>query len=40
MKTIDFAVYLADVDEMTEAVAETLFAAGCGGVPGSREGHA
>ena len=40
MKTIYFVVYLADVDEMTEAVAETLFAAGCDGVPGSRDGQA
>ena len=40
MKTIDFVVYLTGVDEMTEAVAESLFAAGCDGVPGSREGRA
>ena len=40
MKTIYFVVYLADVDEMTEAVAETLFAVGCDGVPGSRDGQA
>ena len=40
MKTIYFVVYLANVNEMTEAVAESLFAAGCDGVPGSREGRA
>ena len=39
MKTIFFVVYLADVNEMTEAVAESLFEAGCDGVPGSREGR-
>lgn len=39
MKTIYFVVYL-NVDEMTEAVAESLFAAGCDGVPGSRAGQA
>ena len=40
MKTIYFVVYLANVSEMTETVAESLFAAGCDGVPGSREGRA
>ena len=40
MKPIYFVVYLADVNEMTESVAESLFAAGCDGVPGSREGQA
>ena len=40
MKTIYFVVYLANVNEMTEPVAESLFAAGCDGVPGARNGQA
>ena len=40
MKTIYFVVYLAEVSEMTDAIAEALFEAGCDGTPCSRDGLA
>ena len=40
MNTICFVVYLADVSEMTDEIAEALFEAGCNGTPCSREGLA